>query len=326
VTSTTVPSTEVDTTTGLNDLAMMQRIRTFEERVRDMSQARQIIGSVHLCIGQEAIPVGACGVLQPQDAVFATYRGHGWALAKGVPLEGAFAELLGRETGVNGGRGGSPYFSHAASGFYGENSIVAAGAPIAVGAALAARYDGSGRVAVVSFGDGATNQGAFHEAMNMAAAMRLPVVFVCENNTYSELTPIADMVADPELWHRAAGYGIPGLRADGNDIATVRGVMGEAVDRARDGGGPSFLELMTERLVGHYIGDVEHYRPDGEVDSAWSREPIGRLRRALVGAGVDEDRCDETQRNAAEELAAAAERALAAPLARIEDVKEHLYA
>ena|SRR5437667_2982562 len=134
----------------------MQRIRSFEERVRELSLERQIIGSVHLCIGQEAIPVGACAVLQPHDAVFATYRGHGWALAKGTPAAAAFAELLGRQTGVNAGRGGSPYFSHAASGFFGENSIVAGGAPIAVGAALASRYDGSNRVAVVSFGDGAT--------------------------------------------------------------------------------------------------------------------------------------------------------------------------
>jgi pyruvate dehydrogenase E1 component alpha subunit len=291
-----------------------------------MSQARQIIGSVHLCIGQEAIPVGSCAVLEPQDAVIATYRGHGWALAKGVPVEGAFAELLGRETGVNGGRGGSPYFSHAASGFYGENSIVAAGAPIAVGIALAARYDNSHRVAVVSFGDGATNQGAFHEAMNMAAAMRLPVVFVCENNTYSELTPIADMVGDAELWHRAAGYGMPGLRADGNDITTVRAVMGEAVQRAREGGGPTFVEFMTERLVGHYIGDVEHYRPQGEVDSAWQREPIGRLRRALVAAGTADDECEATLQRAVEEVNAAGDRAVAAPLAAVEDVKEHLYA
>lgn len=326
MTSSVSPHAKSDSEAGLADLAAMQRIRSFEERVRDMSQARQIIGSVHLCIGQEAIPVGACGVLQQQDAVFATYRGHGWALARGVPLDGAFAELLGRETGVNGGRGGSPYFSHAASGFYGENSIVAAGTTIAVGAALAARYDGSGRVAVVSFGDGATNQGAFHEAMNMASAMALPVVFVCENNTYSELTPITDMVADPELWHRAAGYGMPGLRADGNDVSAVRQVMAQAVERARQGGGPSFLEFMTERLVGHYIGDVEHYRPEGEVESAWQREPIARLRRALVAAGAADVECEAALQAAREAVDEAAERALAAPLARIEDVKEHLYA
>jgi pyruvate dehydrogenase E1 component alpha subunit len=311
---------------GLEELAALQRIRSFEERVREMSQAKQIIGSVHLCIGQEAIPVGACAELAPQDAVFATYRGHGWALAKGVPLEGAFGELLGRATGVNGGRGGSPYFTHAPSGFYGENSIVAGSAPIAVGAALAARYDGSDRVAVVSFGDGATNQGAFHEAMNFASAFKLPVVFVCENNTYSELTPIADMVADPELWHRAAAYGMPGVRADGNSVDEVRAIVGEAVDRARSGHGPSFLEFMTERLVGHYIGDAEQYRPAGEVDSAWEREPITRLRNSLVEHGTPEPECDAALERARSEVQRAAEQALAADLAAPDDVKEFLYA
>jgi TPP-dependent pyruvate/acetoin dehydrogenase alpha subunit len=311
---------------GLDELAALQRIRSFEERVRELSQEKQIIGSVHLCIGQEAIPVGACAELAPQDAVFATYRGHGWALAKGVPLVGAFAELLGRANGVNGGRGGSPYFSHGPSGFYGENSIVAGSAPIAVGAALAARYDGSNRVAVVSFGDGATNQGSFHEAMNFASAFKLPVIFVCENNTYSELTPIADMVADSELWHRAAAYGMPGVRADGNSVDEVRATVGEAVDRARSGGGPSFLEFMTERLVGHYIGDVEHYRPAGEVDSAWQREPITRLRSALVEHGTSEQECDAALDSARAAVSEAAEQALAADFASPDDVKEFLYA
>lgn len=304
----------------------MQRIRSFEERVREMSQQRQVIGSVHLCIGQEAIPVGACAELEPQDAVFATYRGHGWALAKGVPPAAAFGELLGRATGVNGGRGGSAYFSHAASGFYGENSIVAGSAPIAVGAALAARYDGSRRVAVVSFGDGATNQGAFHEAMNFAAAFALPVVFVCENNSYSELTPIADMVGDPELWHRAAGYGMPGVRADGNSVNDVRATMRTAVARARGGEGPSFVEFMTERLVGHYIGDIEHYRPSGEVDDAWTREPIGRLRRELVAAGTPDEQCATAVQDAGDEINRAADEALAAPMAATDDVEELLYA
>jgi pyruvate dehydrogenase E1 component alpha subunit len=313
-------------TATIADLAAMQRIRSFEERVREMSLDGQVIGSVHLTIGQEAIPVGACAELQPQDAVFATYRGHGWALARGVPLAAAFGELLGRATGVNGGRGGSPYFSHAASGFYGENSIVAGSAPIAVGAALAARHDGSNRVAVVSFGDGATNQGSMHEAMNFAAAFTLPVVFVCENNHYSELTPIADMVGDPELWHRAAGYGMLGVRADGNSVDSVRAVVGEAIRRARAGEGPSFVELMTERLVGHYIGDIEHYRPAGEVDNAWEREPIGRLRRELIAAGTPDCECAAAIEGAAVEVGRAADEALAAPLAPTETVKEHLYA
>jgi TPP-dependent pyruvate/acetoin dehydrogenase alpha subunit len=311
---------------GTAELAGMRRIRGFEERVRELSLARQIIGSVHLYIGQEAIAVGACAALEPRDAVFATYRGHGWALARGVPMEGAFAELLGRATGLNGGRGGSAYFTAPAHGFYGENSIVAGGLPTAVGAALAGRYDGSGRVAVASFGDGATNQGAFHEAVNFAAAFRLPVVFVCENNGYSELTPIAGMVGDPELWRRAAGYGIPGVRIDGNSVDEVRDTVAAAVERARAGEGPTLIEAVTERLVGHYIGDAEQYRPAGEVDRAQEREPIGRLHRELVAAGVPEAECEAALAAADGEVAAAAEAALAAPLASVEDVKEYLYA
>lgn len=314
------------TRAGVAELALMRRIRGFEERVRELALSKQIIGSVHLCIGQEAIAVGACAALEPQDTVFATYRGHGWALARGVPMAPAFAELLGRATGLNGGRGGSAYFTAPEHGFYGENSIVAGGAPTAVGAALAARYDDSGRVAVVAFGDGATNQGAMHEAMNFASAFALPVVFVCENNAYSELTPIADMVGEPELWRRAAGYGMPGKRIDGNNVDTVLDTVAAAVERARSGGGPSFVEAMTERLVGHYIGDVEQYRPAGEVDRAWEQEPIGRLRTELVAAGVSEGDCAAAIAAADAEVAAAAEEALAAPMAGVDDVKEHLYA
>jgi pyruvate dehydrogenase E1 component alpha subunit len=311
---------------GLELLAAMQRIRSFEERVRELHLEKQIIGSTHLCIGQEAIAVGTCAALEDQDAVFATYRGHGWAIARGVPLAAAFAELLGRRTGLNGGRAGSAYFSGAAYGFYGENSIVAGSAPIAVGAALAARYDGSGRVAVVAFGDGALNQGAMHEAMNFASAFDLPTIFVCENNLYSELTPIKDMVKDPELWHRAAAYGMPGVRVDGNDPQAVRAVVAEATHRARSGQGPTLIEAMTERLVGHYIGDVEHYRPVGEVESALAREPIARLRERLVRAGTADAECRAVLEHADADVADAANTALNQPLADVTTVKEHLYA
>ena len=312
--------------TSLDDLEAMCRIRVFEERVRELALAREVIGSVHLCIGQEAIPVGVCTVLEPRDAVFATYRGHGWALARGVAPEAMFAELLGRATGSNGGRGGSAYLSSARDGFYGENSIVAGSAPIAVGAALAATFDGSGRVAVVAFGDGALNQGSMHEAMNFASAFALPVVFVCENNLYSELTPIADMVADPELWHRAAAYGMPGVRVDGNDVAAVRAAAREAVERARSGDGPSLIEAMTERLVGHYIGDAEQYRPAGEVDRAREREPIVRLDSVLVAAGVRPQETAAAAARAAADITAACAAALAGPPADVALVGAHLYA
>jgi len=309
-----------------SDFTGMLRIRLFEERVRELRLAGDITGSVHLCIGQEAGPVGACSVLAGQDALFATYRGHGWAIARGVPLEPLFAELLGRESGVCGGRGGSAYFTAPQYGFHGENSIVGAGAPIAVGAALAGRYDGSDRVAVTVFGDGAMNQGSVHEAMNFAAAFSLPVVFVCENNTWSELTPIAEMVGEPELWKRAAGYGMRGLRIDGNDPAEVRRHVGDAVASTRGGAGPVLLELMTERLVGHYIGDVEQYRRPGEVEEAKTREPLVRIRQALLDAGAGADELADLESRVVREVDAAATNALAAPVADVTTVRDHVYA
>jgi TPP-dependent pyruvate/acetoin dehydrogenase alpha subunit len=311
---------------GLDDLQAMWRIRLLEEKVRDLRLSGEIVGSVHLSIGQEAGPVGACTELAVDDALFATYRGHGWALARGVPVEPMLAELLGRATGLNGGRGGSAYFTAPRYGFQGENSIVGAGAPIAVGAALAGRFDGSGRVAAAVFGDGALNQGAVHEAFNMAAAFKFGVVFLCENNLYSELTPIAAMVGDPELWRRAEPYGMAGLRVDGNDPAAVRSAMREAVDRARTGGGPTLLELMTQRLVGHYIGDAEQYRPAGEVDRAKETEPIVRLRATLAAAGVPEADLDACRSSAHEEIERAAAAALAAPLADPATAREHVHA
>jgi TPP-dependent pyruvate/acetoin dehydrogenase alpha subunit len=310
----------------LADLAQMELLRAFEEKVRTMRLDGDIVGSVHLAIGQEAGPVGTCTELGPDDALFATYRGHAWALARGVPAEPLFAELAGRATGVNGGRGGSAYFTAPQYGFHGENSIVGAGAPIAVGAALAGRFDGTSRVAVTVFGDGALNQGSVHEAMNMASAFALPVVFICENNFWSELTPIDEMVADPELWHRAEAYAMAGERVDGNDPAAVREAVQAAVQRARDGEGPTLLELMTARLVGHYIGDAEAYRRPGELDRARAEEPLVRLRARLLEGGSTEEELDGIRTRAVDEMERAAAAALAAPTADPDTAREHLYA
>jgi TPP-dependent pyruvate/acetoin dehydrogenase alpha subunit len=309
----------------LADLHQVWRMRVFEEKVRDLRLAGDAVGSIHLGIGQEAIPVGAAGLIGPDDAVFATYRGHCWAIACGVPPAALFGEILGRATGVNGGRGGSAHLSAPGHRFYGENSIVGAGAPIAVGAALAGRFDGTDRVALTVFGDGAMNQGAVHEAMNLAAAMSLPVVFVCENNSWSELTPIDAMVRDPLLHRRAAAYGMPGERIDGNDPAVVRDRLGDAFEVAREGGGPTLIEAMTARLVGHYIGDAEQYRRPGELDEARRREPAVRLAEQLRAAGADEDTIAGAERDARTEMEQAAAEALAAPLADPATAKEHLY-
>lgn len=311
---------------GLADLHRMWRIRALEEKIRDLRQAEEIIGSVHLSNGQESIPVASCDQLAAQDAVYATYRGHGWALARGVPARAILAELLGRVTGVNAGRGGSAHFSAPEYGFHGENSIVGAGAPIAVGAALAARYDDSRRVAVAVFGDGAMNQGGVTEAMNFAAAFGLGVVFICENNRYSELTPIDDMVAEPDLSRRASGLGIPAVRLDGNDLAQMRTAMQLSVASARAGHGPSFIEAATQRIVGHYIGDAEQYRSKDELDADLRAEPIARLSRELSGHGVDAHQLERCEQRARAEIDDAAAQALADPPTAPETAKEHLYA
>jgi pyruvate dehydrogenase E1 component alpha subunit len=301
----------------------MLRIRRFEEVVQELRLAGEIVGSVHLCIGQEAIPVGTTQELDLSvDAIFATYRGHGWAIACGSSLESLFAELLCRGSGINGGRGGSAYLSDPDHGFYGENSIVGAGAPIAVGAALAGRYDGTNRVSVAVFGDGALNQGSVHEALNFAAVVCAPTIFIVENNGYSELTPIQDMVRVERLADRAGAYGVRAERVDGNDPQAVRNAVGAAVELARNGEGPSLIEAVTARLVGHYIGDAQLYRPPGELERAKQDEPIERVRRRLLTAPKE---VAALEKEVDEEVQLAYERARAGTLADPLTVREFIY-
>jgi len=303
----------------------MLRIRRFEERTLELKQAEQIPGSVHLCVGQEAIPVGACSTLVDGDVVTATYRGHGWALEFGVPMNELFAEMMGRESSINGGRAGSPYLSAARHGFVGENSIVAGGLPIALGCAMAFWQLEERFVSMVSVGDGALNQGAAHEALNFAAAFALPLVVVLENNQYSEMTPWREMVAVDRLVDRAAAYGMPGTQVDGNDPFTVRAAVLAAVDRARLGGGPSLIECTTERLVGHYSGDAQAYRPKGEIASAQEREPLVSLRnRAFRGAADDHLR--RIHREVEDEVDASVKSAFAMATPNVASVMEHVYA
>ncbi len=300
-------------------------IRRFEERLLELREEGLIQGSMHLCNGQEAIPVGACRALQEKDALTATYRGHGWAIARGVPLAHLFAELMGRDSPLCGGRGGSAYFTAPEYGFLGENSIVGGGLPIAGGAALAARFDGSGSVSLCSIGDGATNQGNVHEAWNFAAAYDLPLVTVIENNRYSEMTPIQAMVRVKQLADRAAAYGMPGVTVDGNDVDAVCSAVTEAVDRAREGGGPSIIEAMTERIVGHYTGDVQHYRPAGEIEDAKSREPLVRLRAEIEKTGQTAS-LEAIEQDVVETIARAVEEAGRYPLPDPASARDHIYA
>lgn len=264
----------------------MARIRVFEERVLEMSLAGEIAGSVHLCFGQEAIPVGACSALQPHDQVLSTYRGHGWALATGAPALEVLAEIAQRSGGTNGGRAGSPLLSHPDSGFLGENSIVAAGVPIAAGVGLANAHLRNDSVVLSSIGDGAMNQGAATEGMVFAAARNLPVIFVCENNGWSEMTPISATTRGADLAVRAAALGIDSHVVDGDDPFAVSAAVAQAAERCRAGGGPVFLEFKTHRLKGHYNRDIEHYRPAEDRAAAQAADPIARLRSTAIAEGT----------------------------------------
>jgi 2-oxoisovalerate dehydrogenase E1 component len=305
----------------------MATIRRFEERLLELSAEGLIAGSIHLCLGQEAIPVGALAALAGQDRVLSTYRGHGWALASGVPPAELMAEVCQRSGGVNGGRGGSAHLSAARYGFLGENSIVGAGVPIAAGVAMAARAQGTDRVVAVSIGEGAMNQGSVHEALVFAAAQALPVVVICENNGWSEMTRSAAVVRREHFADRAAAYGIPGRVVDGCDPLAVRDAVAQAAAEARAGEGPILLECKTVRLSGHYNRDIEHYRPKADAEDARAREPLGRLRRELLESGEAQVAAlDAADAETAALVDAATEQVRAMPEPDPASAREHVYA
>ena len=300
----------------------MLRVRLFEEQLLALLKAGELVGSAHLCIGQEAVPVGACSALMAEDAVVATYRGHGWAIAKGASLDSMFAEVLGRDSALCGGRGGSAYLMAPDCGFLGENSIVGAGVPVAIGAALARKLQppAGGAISVVSIGDGAMNQGNVHESLNMAAVLGLPLLIIVENNGYAEMTPADALTAVP-AHERAAAYGMEGLLVDGNDLEAVAELVAhtryDIIERSK----PVLIEAMTHRLVGHYSGDLQAYRPAGELEAAWRNDPIERL---AMGIG-DEATVVKVRNEVQAELAAALETARSVPFAEVGGVGEHLY-
>jgi pyruvate dehydrogenase E1 component alpha subunit len=256
-----------------------------------------------------------------------TYRGHGQALAKGLDPKQAMAELLGRKTGCNQGKGGSMHFTDPDIGLLGENAIVGAGVPIAVGAAMVAQLDKTGRVAITFFGDGAVNQGAFHEAMNMAAIWDLPIIFFCENNLYSEMTPIKDMVNVAQLADRAAAYGMHAVTVDGYDPIAVYEVTQAAVERARGGGGPTFIEAMTYRLFGHMVGDTEPYRTKAEVEAWRKRDPITTFPKQLIDEfGLTEADIEAVTAEVEAELAEISRFALESPWPDVSKIAEDVFA
>ena len=262
----------------------MLRIRGFEQRVAALYRDGEVPGFVHLSIGQEAAAVGACWPLRPQDVITSTHRGHGHCLAKGMDPLGMFAELMAKDQGTNRGCGGSMHIADPKLGIFGANGIVAAGLPIAVGAGAAAQLRRNGGVAVAFFGDGAPAQGAFHEALNLAAVWHLPVVFFCENNGYAEFSPTATQNA-ASLKRRAAGYGIDYAAVDGNDVVATAATMGSAVLAARSGDGPMVVEATTYRWHGHYEGDPQRYRSASEIQEWESRGSASRARAPTARNG-----------------------------------------
>ena len=278
--------------------ARMLLIRRFEEAVERLFAEGRIGGTAHVCIGQEAVAVGVCAALEPGDALTSSHRGHGHFLARGGDPRRILAELFGGASGYARGRGGSQMMTDVSIGFYGANGIVGGSLPFATGLALDASLRGTGRVTACLFGDGAANQGTFHESLNLAALWRLPVVFVCENNGYAMSTATARGLANPCVADRAAAYGIPGIRVDGNDLEAVAAATADAVGSARAGGGPSLLECVTYRLSGHSRGDPRVYRSREEEAEARAREPIPRLAARLKDLGLWDDACERADADA----------------------------
>jgi len=270
-------------------LERMMEIRSFEDRIKELFAEGVVHGTTHTCQGQEAVSVGIAKVLEPTDQVCCTYRGHGHALALGLTLDAVLGEIMGRTTGAVGGVGGSMHLCDRTVGLLPTSAIVGAGIPIAVGAALTSSMTGDGSVALALFGDGATNIGAFHEGLNLAAIWRLPVVFVCENNVYGEYSRFDRTTPIEDLAERGRSYAIPSEIVDGQSLDAVVGAVEHAVERARSGGGPTFLECKTYRYSGHSRADAATYRPEGELDRWLARDPLALYAQQLVGLGVLDD-------------------------------------
>jgi len=304
----------------------MLEIRRFEDRIKELFAEGLIHGTTHTCQGQEAVAIGVAVAARPTDHVCCTYRGHGHALALGMTLDAILGEITGRAAGAIGGVGGSMHLSERSVGLLPTSAIVGAGIPIAAGAALSAQVRGVDECALAVFGDGATNIGAFHEGLNLAAIWRLPVVFVCENNTYGEYSRIDLTTPVEELAVRAASYAMPAETVDGQDVDAVTAAVSAALERARSGGGPTFLECKTYRYSGHSRADAGSYRPAGELDEWLARDPIELYRRQLVAAGeLDDERADRLVAEVALRVEACVERVMAGDLATVASMFEHVY-
>jgi pyruvate dehydrogenase E1 component alpha subunit len=308
----------------------MQLIRRFEEAAEEQYKRGNLPGFIHFYIGEEASAVGICSALRADDYITSTHRGHGHLIAKGGRVDLLMAELAGNGTGYCRGKGGTMHAADVSLGILGANGIVGGGLGIATGAALAAKKRQTGQVCVCFFGDGAANQGLLHEVMNMAALWQVPVIYVCEYNGFGEYSRAEDVTADAPLTARAQAFNIPAVAVDGNDVLKVYEAAAEAVERARTGGGPSFIESRTYRLRGHHVGDVGEqrgYRKLAEIEERWKDEPIGRFHRFLLAeAGWAEAELAQIDQQVEQEIAAAVQFALESPVPERSETWEHVYA
>ena len=304
----------IDTPTRLTLYRQMIRARYFEKRAYDLFMQGLLKGTTHLGLGQEAVAAGFATAMQSDDMTFCTYRGHNHTLLRGAPMDALMGELLGRANGICAGKGGSMHLTDVTKGAMGSYAIVGAHLPIAAGAAWAAQVRGTDQASVCFFGDGTTNIGAFHEALNIAAVWNLPVVFVCENNLYMEYTAISDVIAvEHPAADRAAAYGLDGIIVDGNDVDAVYETAITALARARRGEGPSLIEAKTYRHGGHSRADPGKYRPDDEVEEWLGRDPIDLYRTRLESLGVGSTELDGIEAAAAVEIDEATEVSKASP-------------
>ncbi len=305
----------------------MTEIRLFEKRAYDLFLQNLVKGTTHLGTGQEAVAAGVSQAMDHDDYMFVTYRGHNHVLARGTPMTAVMAELLGRENGLMHGKGGSMHLLDVSRGILGAYAIIGAQLVIANGSAWSARYRGTKQVTVCFLGDGATNIGAFHEALNLAAVWRLPVIFICENNQYMEYTPIGSVTAVRRpAADRAASYGLDPVVVDGNDVEAVYHTALFAIGRAREGDGPSLIEAVTYRHGGHSRADPGKYRPEEEVKEWLARDPLPAYRQVLIGRGVDEAVLDEIEKNARQAVDRATEEAKAGPEPRLELAATNVWA
>jgi pyruvate dehydrogenase E1 component alpha subunit len=310
----------------LNLYRRMVLIRKFEERVKLLFLEGVMPGTIHQYQGQEACGVGVCAALEPDDVITTTHRPHGHCIAKGMDVREIMAELFGRTTGCCRGKGGSMHMGDLAKGVVPAIAIVGGGVPIATGVALAFKMKSEKRVAVCFMGDGAANEGAFHEGVNMGAIWDLPVVYVVENNLYGASTPVGMVFKTATIAERGRAYGIPGETIDGNDVLRVYETSRRAVERARSGGGPTLLELVTYRITGHSRRDPGQYQSEDEKERALQNEPIGRFERHLLAEGIaDRSALDRLREQVDEEIASAVERAMAAPEPEPADALEGLF-